>query len=230
MNLFEQYNLINYIINKEQTGSTFTTDEYNRVVNYNSMKLFKKRIGLPQEYQLQTSYVQQGYAETTRILVDLEDFVQSNTLTYSSGSVNVPDKMLYPISMIYKRRDNTCDSGWDNREAELVNHGELAMRLGSKLKEPSFKYPIYSIKGNIITTEPNLSSTLFTYLREPNSALLATTTNETTGEEEYDEANSVELEWNEMAKLDIMEMILFDVGINLRAAEISQAAQQLNMQ
>lgn len=226
MNNWTIYQIVNYLINKEQTGNTFNAEEFQMILNHSSLKLFKRRLGMPEEYQMQTAYTQQGYANTTRILVDLEDFIKRENLTYTSGITNNPTDMEYPIGMKYKQANVNCTEGYKSIIVELVNAGELIMRESSSLKEISYDYPVYEIANGTLRIYPNtIQHTDFTYLKTPLQAVFATTTNATTGEEEYDASSSTELEWNDLAKLDIISIILASVGLNLRSNEILQTAE-----
>jgi len=232
MNNWDIYQILNYLVNKNQAGNTFTPSEFELILNHSSKKLFKRRLGLPEEYQLGSTLTQQGYALTTRMLMDLSDFVvtmdgdSSPNLTFVSGSATIPQYLLYPVGMIYKLAKEGCDEGYNNVEAELVSEAEYMMRKTSDLKKISFSYPIYRFVGNTIKIMPKEITTVdFSYLKTPVEAIFATTTNGTTGEVEYDAASSTELEWNDLAKLDIISIILSSVGLNLRSNEILQIAE-----
>ena len=225
MNNGDIYNILNYFANKEQSGNTFNKDEYQDMLNNGSLKLLKKRLGMPEEYQLQTAYTQQGYANTTRILVDLASFVTISNITYSSGSANTPTDMAYPISLEYERASTECAGEMESINVEMVNRGELIMRKSSALKPISYEYPVYTLESGINIYPKTIPTSEFTYIKYPTQAVIVFDTNEETGEEEYNASASTELEWNDLAKLDIISIILAGIGLNLGSSEIIQVAE-----
>ena len=233
MNNWDVYSITNYLINKHQTGNAFSPEEFELMYNHSSLKLFKRRLGMPEEYQLQTKYTQMGYADTTRILTDLADFVvikDNPGLKFTGGKTSIPSDMLYPLGMTYKKPivGATCETDYDLRNVELIDGGEHTMRIVSMLKPINGEYPIYEFSGNDILIFPKeIQYTDFVYLRKPTDIVFATTTNATTGEIEYDASKSVESEWNDLAKVDIITLLLGSAGLNLRSNEILQVAESI---
>lgn len=221
MNNWTIYQIVNYLINKNQVGNAFTPEQFELILNNSSLKLFKERLGTPEEGGRGI----QGYASITKILVDLADFVKKENISYTNGTGAIPSDMAYPVGMNYKKPNNTCDGGYENRNVELLDEGEYQMRIVSTLKAISFLFPVYRIT-TLLNIEPiTIQYSDFTYLKYPNEAVFATVTNSTTGEVEYDSANSTELEWNNTAKESIIAVILSSTGLNLRSNEIIQAAE-----
>lgn len=230
MNNWAIYQIVNYLINKSQVGNAFTPLEFQTILNYTSLLLYKKRLGVPEEYQLNSAFTKEGYAETSRILTDLSDFVTNDTLTYLNGITPIPSNFIYPIGMEYKVADGTCDGGYKTTLVELVDAGEAVMRRQSALK-PLAKYPIYElVADNLVISPSTIRHTNFTYLSNPTEAVIVTSTDSYTGELIYDAVNSVELQWNDLAKLDIIVLVLRSAGINLRAQDITQAAEIIKQQ
>lgn len=238
MTNFDIYTIENYLINKFQTGNAYTPSEFATSLNHASLKLFKQRLGLPEQYSLDASYTQQGYASTTRMLVDLSDFLVIMdgglypSMEFVSGEATVPTDMAYPIGMTYNKPVKVgCAYELDFNNVELLDEGEYALRKGSFLKPISFDYPVYRIVAGKVKIVPiDIKKADFTYLKYPTDAVFATTTNVTTGVLEYNAAGSTELEWNDLAKLDIISIMLGDVGLNLRSQEVAQYAQAIKQQ
>lgn len=232
MNNWDLYKITNYLLNKSEVGNAFTPEQFELMLNHSSLKLFKRRLGMPEEYQLQSAFTQQGYAITTRMLIDLSDFVVSMdgtafpNLKFVSGRTPVPEFMEYPVGMIYKLPSDSCDVGYEARTVELISEAEYTIRKTSKLKNISFTYPVYRFVGDEIFIHPKEITTVdFSYLKTPKEAKVILTTNSTTGELEYDTLNSVELEWNDLAKIDIISIILASAGLNIRSQEVLQTAE-----
>jgi len=210
MNNWTIYQIVNYLINKEQSGNTFNAEEFQLILN--------------EEYQLQTAYTQQGAFVTSRMIMDLAEFITVEQMSYTSGVSDYPTSMAYPVGMEYKRLDESCDGGYESVAVELVNAGELVMRKSSGLKPISYEYPLYEIASDIRIYPKTISTSEFTFLKKPNDAVFVTTT-DANGEEVYDAAASTELNWNDMAKTDIISIILASVGLNLRSSDVLQTAE-----
>jgi hypothetical protein len=110
---------------------------------------------------------------------------------------------------------------------ELVDESEYMMRKTSSLTPINVFYPVYRILGdNLVISPKTITRTEYSYLRLPTDAVVAVTL-DANYNEVYDAANSVELEWNDLDKLEIISIILGDVGLNLRSSDIITASEQL---
>jgi hypothetical protein len=221
--------IVNYLINKSQTGNTFGVDEFNTELNYASKKLFKRRLGMPEEYELNAPITKQSYALTSRILESLSHFVINDNLKFVGGVTAKPADLIYPLGMIENIASNASDCSVDIEPVlvELVDESEYMMRKTSSLTPINVFYPVYRILGdNLVISPKTITRTEYSYLRLPTDAVVAVTL-EANYNEVYDAANSVELEWNDLDKLEIISIILGDVGLNLRSSDIMAASEQL---
>jgi hypothetical protein len=237
MTNWDMITILNYLINKNQAGGALIASESEDQLNYHSLLLFKRRLGMPEEYRNGSYITQQGYAPATRLLTDLQDFMivkdgdLYSSLKFTNGKVAVPSDMAYPIGMIYKMPINGCgNQGVDSRIVEMVDEGEYLMRRASALTPISSLYPVFRIVQDQILIHPSeIGYADFTYIKFPDNAVVVTTT-DVNGEEQYDANASTELEWNDLAKLDIIASMLSSIGLNLRADEVRQAAESLKIQ
>jgi len=219
--------IVNYLINKSQTGNTFGSDELETMINYGSDMLFKRRLGMPEEYQL-TPLTQQSYAVSTRITESLGVFIVNDSVVFVNGVLAKPSNYIYPISMIYNipTNDDTCGVNVQPVVVELIDEGEYAMRRISALTPVNQFYPVYRVVGSNFKISPvAVTHCEFSYLKLPNRATVVTTLD--SNDNEVYSSSSVELEWGEVDKLDIISIILASAGLNLRSTEIVQVAEKL---
>ena len=52
MTLFEKYELVKYIANKDYGGNVIAPDQYGKLIVSANIDLFKKKLGLPEDFQL----------------------------------------------------------------------------------------------------------------------------------------------------------------------------------
>lgn len=231
MDNWDIYTIVNYLINKSQSGNTFSPTEFEDVLNDASLRLFNRKIGMPEEYKMMQPLTQMGYADTTRMLIDLAPFIVSiedGTFIFTNGIAEYPTNFCYPIAMKYKvRGGEDCLYSILNKQVELLNAGEYFMRTSSILRPINLDYPVYTISDKINIYPNTISNVDFTYLKYPNKAIIYTITNSLTGELEYNSSTSTELEWTELGKLEIISIILSNVGLNLRSGDIIGLAEKL---
>ena len=65
----------------------------------------------------------------------------------------------------------------------------------------------------------------FTYIKFPTKPVFAYTI--TNGYVEYDSVNSVELEWDEVNQLDILYILLSDLGVVATKADVFQISEKV---
>jgi hypothetical protein len=161
-------------------------------------------------------------------MIDLKDFLTViDGMKFTSGQKEIPADMAYPIGMIYRMPTPGCGNGVSERIVEMIDESEYITRRNTTLKAISNLYPVFRIRDSYIYIHPKeIGYSDFTYLKYPSQAVVVVTTNEE-GEEVYDEGASTELEWNDLAKLDIIASMLSSIGLNLRANEIIQVAESI---
>lgn len=214
MNNWDIYNLVNYIINKEQTGNTFNSAEFQQVLRKCSFDLIVKLASM--------------YGRNTTVNNELKPFIERDKqINLSSGFGVIPSDYYYHLSTYYDFIVAGCPPLLQEIPVELVDLVEFQSRKSGFYVQADEDYPIMSFDESRVKMFPKtIKSIKMTYIRIPIDPVVATTINQTTLEEEYDAVNSVELEWGTDAKYEIVSMILAYVGINLRSPEIVQISQQ----
>lgn len=230
MTNWDIYNRVNYIINKEQSGNTFNTSEFTEVLNAKSFELQRKLLGLPEQYQLVPTTTL-GFGKTTHINDALRPFIISNkAVTLSLGKGSLPTDYYYHISTTFDYIiSNTClDTTLEEVEVELCNLGAFKTRSKGWYVQATLDAPIMTFYDTSVEVFPkSIKAVKMSYFKLPRKAVVVTTIDPTSLAEIYDPINSVELEWGEQEQLEIVRMILADVGINLKSADILQASQNV---
>lgn len=229
MNNWDLYNLVNYHINKEQTGNAFNSSEFEMVLNQKSDLRLRQLLGLPEQYQLELPVTTFGYGKTTNINDAIKPFItHDKVLNLSLGKVNIPSDYYYFISAYYDLIiSNSCyDTTVEQVLIEPCSLSEFNSRKSGWYASPDLNYPILTITDSIYVLPKGIKKINFSYVRKPKNAVITTTINQY-GEEEYNALNSVELEWDDSEKYILAGMILLSAGINLRETDIIQSAQLL---
>ena len=104
-------------------------------------------------------------------------------------------------------------------QVERVENWEWHHRLGQAIEVPTRKYPIMSYYGTTIKfAPPNLQYCNFTYLSTPPEAVYAYKSEN--GMVVYDPVNSVELLWTEHDQIEIIKILLQELGVIVSTEQI----------
>lgn len=221
MDLKQILDTLNYICNKEQSGTTLTDLQYNQLLPICSVELFE------QEYK--------KFEETQTITEALMPFKvwlgQNGTLPLqvdSHGYATIPSDYAHYSSLLFRQVLNNadCTQSIKYRKIDVLTDQQWDARLGDSVKMPTMKFPVCNFQNAFIRFAPaNLQFVDFVYLKNPSTPYYATTQDTLTDESVYDAANSVQLEWDGAGQLQIMSLILEKIGINLKEQGITQYAE-----
>lgn len=201
----------------------------NRLMDGASLKQLKRKMGLPEHYQPGQPLSTQGYEVTPMISHDLEPFKRYKgwddepALTVGTdGFILLPDDYFYYSSMTH-----TVDGV--KKHFEFMPDEEFEKRVGDPLIAPNERNPVANLQfGHIRIAPITIQEVSMTYIKRPDKPVYATKT--TNGYREYDETNSVELEWDDVNRLDIIYIMLYDLGINMQRGDLVQYAQKYQQQ
>jgi hypothetical protein len=102
----------------------------------------------------------------------------------------------------------------NGRTIKRVTHAQLSYRRESSLVPPTAEYPICTFYKDKIQFYPiNITSVLLAYLKKPVQPVYATTVSN--GRQIYDDASSVDIEWNETDTVKITSKALEVLAQNL---------------
>lgn len=226
MTVDDIYQLVNFICNKKQSGSIAPT-EFNRLMSLINLDMFKVYAGLPEQYQPNGTPPPRGWQMNNRI-TDTISFLlkpvfitRDATTKYFKKPANYAafSSALYP----YIKSQEDCDEGeallaW--KRIEQVTDGERTDRLDSFLIPPTIKRPILSWYEQGAMVDPqSINRILLHYLRLPKTPVRAYT-----GNDVYNPAGSVQVEYPDTVHNDFIIRICEYVGIFISKQELIQFA------
>lgn len=110
-------------------------------------------------------------------------------------------------------------------QIERVENWEFHHRLGQAIEVPTRKYPICTYYGTTIKFAPkNLQYCNLTYLSTPPEAVYAYKPEN--GLLVYDPDNSVELLWTEHDQVEVIRILLQELGVIITSEEINNKSKQ----
>lgn len=215
MNNFDLYKLLNFVVNKDVYAQAMSESEFDLELKAKNLRHFRNRLGLPEGYK--TGAVTQA-VETTRLNeIDLSPFLTESEVNVVNGKATLAG-MKYPSDFY------TATS----RSADIISRQEISNRLNDPQTKPTSKdLCAYIVQGGLKVFPTDTPKINVIYYREPAAPVFVLNTNEDTLEFEYDANASTELEWDDANKLDIIHMVLNDMGINIARPDVTQYATKL---
>jgi hypothetical protein len=220
MNLQEILDKVYSALGKDQFGGYITPESYNLAIRYVNLE--------------QINDLLKVFEEKREITDDLLPFVKtlgdptSSALYQNSfGYVEIPEDYWYYIRAYFADFVNDCDTSTVTpRPIEFLNQAEFGYRISTEILKPTVKHPIAAIQNNKWLVQPvsNLPI-IFTYLRtplEPNYDYYVVD-----GEVIYAPpgttkpdgalSTSVEFEWPESVRLNLIQLIVKYFSVNIRS-------------
>ena len=222
MNNWDIIKIVNLVQNKDLNGNALNQEDYESAINTQSLRLFKKKLGLPEEYAKDQPIAQEGVDVSKKIDQDLSPFLRIETATKVENSLDLSS--YNPAYIAYFLPVPQGLRGFDE-----VTLGELPERLGNAITFPTLDDPICvrSGKNKFALYPSGILGATIAYYKYPTPAKVVWTRNTTTLRPEYDMVNSAELEWDDINKMDIAYMILRDAGTSIQRRDIEMYANDL---
>jgi len=215
MTNFDLYKLLNFIVSKDVYAKAMSEPAFDLELKAKNMRHFRNRLGVPESYTQDRT----GAGSTRLNELDLVPFLMEEEITIDSDSVAV-----LPTGWYYPNDFWTSTS----RSSDIMSYQELSSRFNNALTAPTTKdLAAYIVKEGLRIYPAGVEKVTVNYYRKPVDPVFAVTVNTTTHDMEYDTKSSVELEWDDGSKLDIMHMILVDFGLNTTRQDVSQYADKL---
>lgn len=200
--------IIEAVLNKDSNGNAFNQTNLENMINTQSLQLFRHKLEV--------------VGLTKKADQDLWCFFKAVNKVAVSGIIDLTaENPAYIISFI---PDPHTARGFDE-----VTAGELSDRLLNPITEPTLSDPV-SCRYEQYKYEVYPSGILgarVSYYKYPRLAVVRWTRNATTLAPEYDAGNSVELEWDDLNKIEICYMILRDAGLNIERRDVTQVADNI---
>ena len=209
MSLWEIYSLIKFITNKDFSGNVITPENFNELIKVVNIDLFRKKYGLPEEYQPGRPVPNEHVDITLKNTDDLKIFRKS--------LVNTPVTLgVLPYPSDYAHRDEIVYNFVKNidgmnvplpRGVEILNESQMSQRRGNYTKQPTTGHPCGVLRLDGIHIYPEtISAVDFYYFRFPNDPVFAYVRGD--GFITYDPVGSTEFEWVRDEHLTLTRMIL----------------------
>lgn len=172
INLGTLYDRLFNLVNKDQSGNTFTPTQMNNDLQYVLYKYLKVKYGLPE---------QPGSPQAFEIAQKITDDIKELKVwmggpnapmlgVNSKGRASFPSDYWHPASFFYvQSKKNSCDEiVTKNRRITPVTEDERVTRLSDALTAPTVVHPICCLYSDFIQFYPvGIPFVHFTYLRKP---------------------------------------------------------------
>jgi hypothetical protein len=225
MTLWEMYELIELILNKDYSGNVVTPARFKQLIKVVNIDKFKKKSGLPEEYQPGRPIPREYTEITLKNADDLKNFKVFVPATVCPGG-------LLPYPSNYAHRDQITYNHTETidgtatvmpKPVEILRESEATARRSNYTKQPTTSHPIAVLRNTGIQIYPiTIAVVDFAYWRWPNDPVFEYTQH--AGYITYNAASSTEFEWPKDEHTSLIRMILEYMGINLREADIVQYA------
>jgi len=223
MTLWEQFNLVKYIVNKDFSGNIITPELFKQLIKVVNIDLFRHKYGLPEEYQPGRP-IPMEYVDIT--LKNTDDLKAFKVILLNTAVVN--GILSYPSN--YAHRDTVTYNFTKTinhvvtvlpRPVEILKEAEFSARNGNYTKRPTTSNPTGVVRSNGIHIMPlTIISVNFSYYRWPIDPIFSYTLGD--GYITYNASTSVEYEWPVDEHMTLVSMILQYIGVNLRESDIVQ--------
>lgn len=226
MTLFEIYELVKLIANKDFDGNIVTPERFNQLIKVVNIELFRNKYGLPEEFQPGRPIPLEHVDVSLKNTDDLKRFRVSLVNTpVTSGLLPYPSNYAHRDTIVYNfaKNINLVDTVLP-REVEILREGQMAERRGNYTKQPTTQNPCGVVRVDGIHIYPTtITAVDFYYFRWPVNPEFIYTQGD--GYITYDSSSSVEFEWGVDEQYTLTKMILSLVGINLREADLINYAE-----
>jgi hypothetical protein len=227
MTLMSMYELIKFITNKDFSGSVITPDRFKELIKVVNIDLFRKKYGLPEEYQPGRPIPKEYVDITIKNTDDLKTFKTFLPNTpVTNGILPFPANYAHRDTVVYNftKTINSVATSLP-KGVEILREAEFSERTGNYTKRPTIQNPIGVVRSDGIHINPiTIIAVNFSYFRWPNMPVFSYTIGD--GFITYNAASSTEFEYPQDEHLPLVSMMLKYVGINLREGELIQIANQ----
>lgn len=225
LTLWKQWELVNYIANKDYQGNVITPEQFAELVKVVNMDLFKVKMGLPEDYQLGAPLSRQ-YLDANQTFTDETKFLKrfvpnQSAIATTAGVVDYPSDYFRFNAMHYNYQRNIDGVATViPKTVEMLTEDEYSDRAGNFTKQPTTKNPVCVTRVDGIYVYPaTIVSVGFAYIKypvEPIFSYIQEAGYITVG------VSPTEYEWPEVLLMDLTSRILGYIGINIREQELQQ--------
>jgi hypothetical protein len=226
LTLFKQWELVEYIANKDYQGNVIEPDRFAQLVKVVNMDLFKVKMGLPEDFKIGMPLSRQ-YLDANQTFTDETKFLKERVpaQVVTTGVIAYPSDYFRFDAMTYGYQRNI--DGTPTVIPKIVNMltvADYSDRAGNYTKQPTIKNPVCVTRNDGIYVYPiTIVAVDFNYIKYPVEPVFAY--NQEAGYITEDAGGSTQYEWPEILLMDLTRRILSYIGINLREKELQQYAE-----
>ena len=216
-------NQVNSLAKKDQAG--YSTDaEFNQSLQSAQTLLYE--------------YYYKQFEATGKIHDALETFIKEIPVTLTGGSAPLPTDEFHRLEVSYRLVLNDCATPQVSIvPVDYMQTNEEAYILSSPIRKPDVNKKIirHTYKNGRLYVYPiTVTEVNYKYLRKPGGIEVSTgtatasppfyastlTSNANGDFRVFDPINSIDLEWAEQETNNFLDLLLFDLGIELRSSAI----------
>jgi hypothetical protein len=212
------------ILNKDYGGNVLTPERFRQLIKVVNIDKFKKKFGLPEEYQPGRPTPREYVEITLKNADDLRKFKATPLINTPAvaGLLPYPEDYAHRDQIVYNQ--TVTIDGVANiipRQVEILTETQSAARRSNYTKGPTTTYPIGVMRSSGIQIYPITVTVVdFYYWRFPIDPVFSY--NQYSGYITYNAAASVEFEWPPDECNSLVSMMLGYLGINMRENDILQ--------
>ena len=229
MDLQQIHDIVTLIADDKSMPDIFVDEDFDDALHYAQLKYFKQRLGLPEEYQPGMPYPKIAFEITKRITEDLRPFKvikgwgTTTPLQLNNGHLEYPSDYYIASSITY-----SITKGEESfeRRVDILSDQEYEEKTTSVLMKPGEMFPVANMQSAFIRFFPLKNEKInMVYLRMPKKPRYAVKYYEDWSE--YWPEQSVQLEWDDMATIDIITIMLSELGIMLKNQLVLEYAEKV---
>ncbi len=210
MTLYDILNIVNFLINEKRADrDVLTRGQFNRLIRVKNLEKFTYEVDQKNFGNLRPFTVVMGENNTMPMVIDQNGLALKPNNYYMTRSISHSylkngQLRVAPIPLVE-------DEKWDDI-------------LSSSIEYPTREYPVANIKADYIRFRPkDLRYATFTYIQTPQTPEMAIKV--INGYNQYDANNSSELQWDENLQVDLIDMLLRDLGISMKREDLVNIAE-----
>jgi hypothetical protein len=212
------------ILNKDYGGNVLTPERFRQLIKVVNIDKFKKKFGLPEEYQPGRPIPREYVEITLKNADDLRKFKATPLINTPAvaGLLPYPEDYAHRDQIVYNQTVFTgVASEVIPRQVEILTETQAAARRSNYTKAPTTTYPIGVMRSAGIQIYPiTITEVDFYYWRFPVEPVFSY--NQYAGYITYNAAASVEFEYPADEHTSLVVMMLGYLGINMRENDILQ--------
>lgn len=201
---------------------------------YTSSAEFNRHLNQCQDMLMR--YYYKLFEEAQQIVDSLFPFlVELRIPIGAKGVVTLPNDYRHRLEVGYLEVFNAgCEGGLTIKPKPMhyLAANEVIETLSSPIRKPSKAKKIYKhtfVNGAMLVYPDDLTGYVhFKYLRDPRQAAYNTTFDVVNRQQIFDPLTSIDLEWNEQDRDNIVDLLLLMKGISIRESALTQWVVQKN--